>query len=99
MFRLCRRYRIPLPLVQEWIDLADGGPMIRADFAWRQQRLILETDGAKFHGTSQARERDPRRDQRAMLARWRTMRTTWRQVFRRPDELGPTLVRLVGVSG
>jgi predicted transcriptional regulator of viral defense system/very-short-patch-repair endonuclease len=97
-FALCRRYRLPKPQVQQWIDLEDGGPMIRADFAWRRERVIVETDGAKFHGTAQARERDPRRDQRATVAGWRPIRTTKRQIVRRPQELGPTLVRLVGAQ-
>jgi very-short-patch-repair endonuclease len=69
--------------------------MIRADFVWREQRVIVETDGVKFHGTNQARERDPRRDQRATVAGWRPMRTTWRQVMQRPRELEPTLLALV----
>lgn len=95
-FALTRRLGLPDPLVNEWIDLGDGGPMIKADFVWRPQRVIVETDGARFHGTAQAKERDPRRDQRAVRAGWRPIRTTWRQVFRRPQELGPTLVALVG---
>jgi very-short-patch-repair endonuclease len=93
---LTRRLGLPDPQVQQWIDLGDGGPMIRADFVWRPQRVIVETDGTRVHGTHQARERDPRRDQRAILAGWKPIRTTWRQIFRRPQELGPTLVRLVG---
>ncbi len=92
---LCRRLRLPLPKVNEWIDLADGLPMIRADFVWREQRVIVETDGDRFHGTRQARERDSRRDQRATLAGWRPLRTTWRQVMLRPRELEPVLLRLV----
>jgi hypothetical protein len=95
-FALTRRLGLPDPQVQQWIDLGDGGPMIRADFVWRPQRVIVETDGTRVHGTHQARERDPRRDQRAILAGWKPIRTTWRQIFRRPQELGPTLVRLVG---
>lgn len=96
---VCRRYRIRPPRINEWVDLGDGEPMIWADFVWRAERVIVETDGAKFHGTHQARQRDPRRDQRAMVAGWRPLRTTWPQVMRRPRELGPTLVKLVGVSG
>ena len=73
--------------------------MIRADFVWPRQRVIVETDGARFHGTAQARQRDPRRDQRATVAGWRPIRTTKKQIVRRPHELGPVLVQLVGVSG
>jgi hypothetical protein len=32
---LCRRFRLPLPEVQQWLLLADGGPPVRADFLWR----------------------------------------------------------------
>jgi hypothetical protein len=94
-YALCRSYGVPKPQVNQWIDLHDGGPMIKADFVWRPERVIVETDGWKYHGTAQARERDPRRDQRMILAGWQPIRTTWRQVFRRPQELGPTLVALV----
>jgi very-short-patch-repair endonuclease len=92
---LCRRLRLSTPRVNQWIDLGDGLPMIWADFVWREQRVIVETDGNRFHGTHQARERDPRRDQRAMVAGWRPIRTTWRQVMRRPRELEPTLMALL----
>jgi predicted transcriptional regulator of viral defense system len=94
-FAFCGRYKLPQPAVNQWIDLHDGEPMIRGDFVWRRQRVIVETDGHRFHGSHQARERDPRRDQRAIVAGWRPVRTTWRQVTRRPHELGPTLARLV----
>ncbi|HTX31892.1 MAG TPA: type IV toxin-antitoxin system AbiEi family antitoxin domain-containing protein [Solirubrobacteraceae bacterium] len=95
---LTRRLGLPDPKTQRWIDLGDGLPMIRADFVWYEQRVIVETDGVRFHGTDQARERDPRRDQRAMVAGWRPVRTTWRQVMRRPQELEPTLRRLVAAA-
>lgn len=92
---LCREARVVDPQVNEWVDLGDGEPAIWADFVWRAQRVIVETDGRKVHGTQQARERDPRRDQRAILAGWQPMRTTWRQVMRRPHELLPAIVALV----
>jgi predicted transcriptional regulator of viral defense system len=96
LLAITRRLGLPDPLVNHWIDLGDGGPMICGDFVWPEQRVIIETDGRRFHGTHQARERDPLRDQRALAAGWRPMRATWRQVMRRPRELEPTLLRLVG---
>jgi very-short-patch-repair endonuclease len=94
---LVRRLRLPVPEVNRWIDLGDGLPMIRADFVWYEQRVIVETDGQRFHGTTRAAERDPLRDQRAMRAGWRPLRTTWRQVMQRPWELEPTLLVFAGV--
>jgi hypothetical protein len=94
---LCRGVGAPDPLCNEWVDLQDGEPPIWADFVWREQRVIVETDGRPFHGTQRARERDPRRDQRALLAGWKPIRTTWRQVVRRAHELGPTIVGLLNL--
>jgi hypothetical protein len=90
-FEVCRRFGAPTPEVNQWVDLGDGLAPIKADFLWRAQRVIVETDGARTHGTRQARERDPRRDQRAVLAGWTPIRTTWRQVMWRADELAPIL--------
>jgi predicted transcriptional regulator of viral defense system len=92
---LCRNAGVLDPQVNEWVDLGDGELPIWADFVWREQRVIVETDGRKVHGTHRARERDPRRDQRALLAGWRPIRTTWQQVIDRPHELAPTIVALV----
>jgi hypothetical protein len=94
-FAICRSVDAPLPEVNAWVDLGDGEPMILADFVWREQRVIVETDGMRFHDTHQARQRDPRRDQRAIVAGWRPIRTTWRQVIYRPRELRPTIAKLV----
>jgi hypothetical protein len=91
---LCRRLGVPEPSVNKWIDLGQG-EWIRADFVWYEQRVIVETDGQRYHGTHQARERDPRRDQRATVAGWRPIRTTRRQVMQRPRELEPTLLALL----
>ncbi len=92
---LCRRAALPQPETQKWLALHDGGPPIRADFLWRAERVVVEVDGVRFHGTHQARPRDARRDQRLTVHDWRPIRTDWRQVFRRPAELEATLRALV----
>jgi very-short-patch-repair endonuclease len=81
---LCRAAGLPRPKVNQWLEL-DDGPPIRADFLWRRERLIVETDGWDSHGTRQGFERDRLRDQRAQLAGWRVLRFTRRQVLREPD--------------
>jgi hypothetical protein len=96
-FAICRRASARIPEVNQWIDLDDGEPPIKADFLWREQRVIVETDGRSVHGTHQAQQRDPRRDQRAILAGWTPIRAPWRQVMSRPAELERVIVRLVGV--
>jgi hypothetical protein len=49
------------------------------DFVWREQRVIVETDGWQAHGTRRARERDPVRDAELQLAGWKVLRITWRR--------------------
>ncbi|MBV8943710.1 MAG: DUF559 domain-containing protein [Solirubrobacterales bacterium] len=95
MLVLSRAVKLPRPDINVWLDLGDGEPMIKADFLWRAQRLIIETDGHKYHGTPQAFERDRRRDQRAAVAGWRVVRTTDRQIKRRPGELHATVRALL----
>jgi predicted transcriptional regulator of viral defense system len=85
---------VPRPAVNQWLILPDGGPAIRPDFMWREQRLIIETDGKRTHGTRQTFESDRRKDQRLTLAGWTVVRITWRQVFRRPHEIRDLLQRL-----
>jgi len=86
---------LPDPTPQLYIDPGDGGPMIRADFAWPELRIVVETDGRRTHGTRQAFESDRRRDQRLIAAGWRVIRTTWRQIKNRPHELKPVLLKLL----
>src|SRR5579884_365412 len=70
MLAIIRRAGLPDPQAQAWIDLHDGEPMIRADFAWREAMVILETDGQRFHGQPRRTAADYRRDQRAARAGW-----------------------------
>jgi predicted transcriptional regulator of viral defense system len=93
---ITRGLGLPDPRVQFWIDPGDGGRMIRADFAWPELRIVVETDGRRTHGTDQAFESDRRRDQRLVAAGWRVIRTTWRQIKFRPHELRETLLKLLG---
>jgi len=91
---LCRAAGLPPPAVNRWIAI-DDGPPIKADFVWTTQRLIVETDGWGSHGTRQGFEHDRRRDQRARLAGWETVRFTRRQVLLDPDWVMATTAALL----
>jgi very-short-patch-repair endonuclease len=54
------------------------------DFVWREDRLIVETDGWQAHGTRTAFERDRRRDADLAAAGWRVLRFSHRQVSADP---------------
>jgi predicted transcriptional regulator of viral defense system len=92
-FVLCRDASVPEPEVNVWITLGDAGSY-KADFMWRSERLIVETDGWGTHGTRTAFESDRRRDRHLKLAGWDVIRFTWRDVEREPDEVTTTLAAL-----
>jgi very-short-patch-repair endonuclease len=90
---LCRTGGLPQPRVNEWIATEPIG--YEADFLWREQRLIAEVDGRDVHTTRLAFEHDRRRDQRLMLAGYRVVRFTWRQVTEDPATTLDTLRALL----
>ena len=67
----------------------------RADFLYRDVRLIVEVDGRLGHSQLLDFEDDRRRDQRAMVAGFRVVRFTYRQIRDRPDEVVDILRQLL----
>lgn len=65
------------------------------DFAWVDERLILELDGRRWHATTEAQEDDRRRDRRAAEHGWLVVRATWDEVVHRPDSLEADLRALL----
>jgi hypothetical protein len=82
---LCDAAGFPRPEVQQYLILPGGEP-VRADFMWRDLRIIVETDGGKFHRTYWTRERNATTDLLLAEAGWQTVRLTSRMVFIRPAE-------------
>jgi predicted transcriptional regulator of viral defense system len=91
---LCRAASLPEPEVNAWITL-DEGVAHKADFLWREQWLVAETDGYRFHSSRRAFEHDRLRDQRLTLAGFTVLRLTWRQLTQEPDRVLTTLGNLV----
>jgi putative AbiEi antitoxin of type IV toxin-antitoxin system/uncharacterized protein DUF559 len=91
---LCRGAGVPQPRVNAWVELEGGG--VEVDFLWISHRLVAETDGHASHGTRRAFELDRARDRRLLLAGWRVVRFTWRQVTFAPAEVTSSLRKLLG---
>jgi hypothetical protein len=86
---LCDGVGRPRPDVNQWVAIA--GEEWQVDFLWRPQQLIVEADSWTFHRTRQAFERDRERDQRLLLAGYRVLRFTWRQIVGDPARVAATL--------
>jgi predicted transcriptional regulator of viral defense system len=99
MFAVCRSAGVPPPEPGGWITLGQG-VAYKADFLWRAQRLVVETDGYASHSHRKAFEHDRRRDQLLKLAGWEVLRFTWREVEREPGHIARVvkglLARLAG---
>jgi very-short-patch-repair endonuclease len=91
---LCRDAALARPEVNAWLVLDEGA--IKADFLWRTERLVVETDGRASHGTREAFERDRRRDQQLLVAGFKVVRFTWRQVASERDAVAATVGALLG---
>ncbi len=88
--RLCRRHRIPAPEVNVLIAGRE------VDFLWRRQRLIVETDGFRFHRGSTAFEDDHERDLELRAAGFDVIRLTYRQVTIHPARVASSIAEALG---
>jgi hypothetical protein len=65
------------------------------DFVWREHGVIVETDGARAHGTTRARDRDPVRDADLQIAGWKVIRIPYKRLLNQPDAVEDQLRRLL----
>jgi len=78
---LCRRHRLPAPEV----NIRIGSLLV--DFVWRSQRLIVETDGYRYHRGRVAFEDDRARDLKLRALGYDVIRLTHRQVMSSSEEV------------
>lgn len=72
--RLVRRAGLPDPALNVEVE----GFLV--DAVWRERRLVIELDGARYHDQPAARRRDRRRDAVLTVAGWRVVRYGWDDV-------------------
>ncbi len=86
---LVREAGLPPPKTRSFIE------GFRVDFHWPQWRLIVETDGLRYHRTAVQQARDRRRDQRHAAAGLTTLRFTHQQVAHEPDDVRSVLLSVI----
>lgn len=89
--RLVRTHGLPEPQRQHLPPWAVHDGIGRVDFAYPVHRLLVEVDGRRWHSRDAAFDDDRRRDQEAVMAGWRVLRFTWRQVNDQPQHVASTV--------
>lgn len=87
--RLCRRYGLSKPEVNVPID------SLLVDFLWRDRRLIVETDGYRYHRGRAAFEEDRDRDLKLKTLGYEVIRLSYRQVKEKPAQAADLLAALL----
>lgn len=83
--RLCERHGLPRPEINVKV-----GPY-EVDFLWRTERLIVETDGYRYHRGAQAFETDHARELEFHARGHILRRFTYRQVTETPDHIATSV--------
>jgi very-short-patch-repair endonuclease len=65
------------------------------DFVWRRRRLIVETDGYKYHSGREAFEDDRDRDLRLKALGFEVVRLSYRQVVKEPTRVAELLAAIL----
>lgn len=86
---LCRRHRLPRPEVNATLD------GLTVDFLWREPRLVVETDGYRFHSGRVAFEDDRARDLRLKALGLDVIRLSYRQVAGEGDRVASVLRKAI----
>lgn len=74
------------------VDL--GGRVAYLDAALPELRVAVELDGAAFHGSASARERDTRRDVALAALGWVVLRFSYRRLIHDPDGCRRDILRV-----
>ncbi len=85
-----------LPIPQTNAKLRLAGKVYEVDFLWRERKLVVETDGGRFHDNPAAGGRDSRRNRALAAAGYRLPRLGWEDLRDRPEATMREIARLLG---
>jgi hypothetical protein len=81
---LCAQAGLPKPAINRYLLLGDE--YHRVDFLWRSQRVVIETDGGRYHATGWQQSRDANRDALLSEHGYRHARVSEETIEHRPSE-------------
>ncbi len=84
-----------LPIPETNARIRVGGKTYEVDFLWRGQKLVVETDGGRFHDNPAAGSRDSDRNHALAGAGFQIPRLGWEDLRDRPEATMRQLGRLV----
>lgn len=87
--RLVGEVGLPMPLTQQRLN------GFKVDFLWRELKLVVETDGLRYHRTPAQQARDRQRDQAHLAAGFTPLRFTHAQVRYEAGYVRLTLLAVV----
>lgn len=97
LLSLLKGAALPAPRTNSVIHVGDL--RFEVDCCWTRERVIVELDGHRTHGTRAAFESDRERDRRLQAAGWTVVRVTWRQIHDDPAAVTRDLARLLEHAG
>jgi very-short-patch-repair endonuclease len=74
-----------LPIPECNVKLRVEGEVFEVDFLWREQRVVVETDGGRYHDNPVAQARDGHRNRVLARAGYRVPRIGWEELRDEPD--------------
>ena len=76
--KLCHEHGLPRPLTQSWLG---RWPV---DFLFVEERVVIETDGGRYHASAAKRRRDARKDEELTAMGFLVVRLRWSDVVDAP---------------
>jgi very-short-patch-repair endonuclease len=83
MLPLLTHHSLPIPECNEKLRI--GNDTFEVDFLWRKQKVVVETDGGRFHDNPAAQARDAHRNRVLARAGYRVPRIGWEELRDEPD--------------
>ena len=84
-----------LPIPETNARIRIGGKTYEVDFFWRREKLVVETDGGRFHDNPAAGTRDSERNRALDAAGYLIPRLGWEDLRDRPEATMAEIARLL----